>query len=359
MARVCRTCSRVNPDEALYCFHDGAVLNGHGQTGPIAVGARPFPTPFVFPSGRQCRSFDEMVLACDSEWAEARGLLKQGYLESFLAALGRTDLAQVARRAARAADPDRGLEQFLEEIPSDVRQPARLVVQPLEVNLGQLSRQGERKFLLIIENGGMGLLHGTIACERTPWLALGDGPGVSQRMFHCLHDGRLTVQVVPKALRAGSQPLEGRIVIETNGGSAVVQVRAEVPTKPFPEGILAGAMTPRQVAEKAKAAPREAATLFESGAVAEWYRSNGWIYPVRGPAASGVGAVQQFFEALGLTPPPRVDISERAVTLEVTAGAAVKHVLEVTSQEKRPVYAHATSNVPWLEVGRARLNGRV
>ena len=29
------------------------------------------------------------------------------------------------------------------------------------------------------------------------------------------------------------------------------------------------------------------------------------------------------------------------------------------SEEKRPVYAHATSDQPWLEVGRARLNGRV
>jgi hypothetical protein len=34
-------------------------------------------------------------------------------------------------------------------------------------------------------------------------------------------------------------------------------------------------------------------------------------------------------------------------------------VLEVRSEEKRPVYAHAASNQSWLEVGRPHLNGRV
>src|SRR5262249_8535286 len=33
-------------------------------------------------------------------------------------------------------------------------------------------------------------------------------------------------------------------------------------------------------------------------------------------------------------------------------------VLEIKAQERRPIYAHAASDQPWLEVGRARLNGR-
>jgi hypothetical protein len=112
------------------------------------------------------------------------------------------------------------------------------------------------------------------------------------------------------------------------------------------------------VAEKAKGAPKEAAKLFEKGDVARWYEENGWKYPVQGPASSGLGAVQQFFEALGLTPPPKVDISERSVALSGNPGDLLRHALEVKAQEKRPVYAHATSNQPWLEVGRAKLNGR-
>ena len=59
-----------------------------------------------------------------------------------------------------------------------------------------------------------------------------------------------------KALRAGAKPLEGRLVLESGGGEATVVVRCGVPVRPFPEGVLAGAVTPRQVAERAKASPK-------------------------------------------------------------------------------------------------------
>ena len=49
--------------------------------------------------------------------------------------------------------------------------------------------------------------------------------------------------------------------------------------------------------------------------MAAWYAANGWAYPVQGPASTGLAAVQQFFEALGLTAPPKVEISDRSLTL--------------------------------------------
>jgi hypothetical protein len=131
-----------------------------------------------------------------------------------------------------------------------------------------------------------------------------------------------------------------------------------VPVRPFTGGVLAGAKSPRQIAEKAKAAPKEAAVLFERGAVADWYKSNGWTYPVQGPSAAGLGAVQQFFEALGLTAPPKVDINEKFIAFQGNVGNALRHTLEVKSQEKRPVFAHGFSDQPWLVVERAQLNGR-
>ena len=79
---------------------------------------------------------------------------------------------------------------------------------------------------------------------------------------------------------------------------------------------------------------------------------------MQGPSASGLGAVQQFFEALGLTPAPKVNISDRQLALKGNPGAPMRCVLKVETQEKRPVYAHGTSNQPWLEVGRANLTGR-
>src|SRR6202030_2812723 len=94
------------------------------------------------------------------------------------------------------------------------------------------------------------------------------------------------------------------------------------------------------------------------GAVADWYKANGWTYPVQGPSAAGLGAVQQFFEALGLTAPPKVEINEKFINFHGNVGAHLKHTLEVKAQEKRPVFAHGSSDQPWIVVDRAQLNGR-
>src|SRR5205814_484731 len=76
-------------------------------------------------------------------------------------------------------------------------------------------------------------------------------------------------------------------------------------------------------------------------------------------AASGVGAVQQFFEALGLTTPPRVDISELLVRLEGRPGAALEHTIRVSTQENRPVFAHAHSEVSWLTIENSGGSGKI
>ena len=57
---------------------------------------------------------------------------------------------------------------------------------------------------------------------------------------------------------------------------------------PFPDGILAGAQTQRQLAEMAFKQAKEAAIHFERGEVAKWYAMNGWQYPVQAPTASGL-----------------------------------------------------------------------
>src|SRR5438105_1568657 len=96
MTRVCRSCSRLNPSEASFCYFDGASLGGPSATGPLAIGAMPFPAPFVFPTGRVCRTFDELALGCEAEWEEAQKLVGNGFFDGFLAGLGRADLGQAA-----------------------------------------------------------------------------------------------------------------------------------------------------------------------------------------------------------------------------------------------------------------------
>src|SRR4051794_29035966 len=99
MSSVCAQCSRVNPADASYCYHDGAALAGRAG-GPVNAGSAPFPSPFVFPDGLACRNFDQLAVACQQHWRDAAELLKKGFLGSFLGNLGRLDLARAAQEAA-------------------------------------------------------------------------------------------------------------------------------------------------------------------------------------------------------------------------------------------------------------------
>src|SRR5262245_53771293 len=300
----CPRCSRHNPAGALFCFHDGSPL---GQAGAQAARLRRFAAPFDFPSGRACHSFDELALGCVVERPAALALLRDGTLADFLAGLGRADLAVAA--AAGPGDEERALDDLLRRMPCAVVAPARLEVEPKLIDFGRLRPGQDAQRQLQLANAGMGLLHGSVSADE-PWLAVGDGEGNTSRLFRCLHEATLTVRVLGRALRAAPRPLAGRLLVSSSGGTAVVEVRAEVPPAPFAAGVLAGSRTPRQLAEKARLGPREAARLFESGAVARWYGENGWTYPVEGDPAPGLAGVQQFFDALGLAAPPALELGE-------------------------------------------------
>jgi hypothetical protein len=358
---VCRTCKRVNPVEAVFCHYDGATLEGHPANGRPAPstpgGQRPFHSPFVFPSGRSCRTFDELVLTCEASWAEARDLVRQGFLVGFMGGLGRADLAQAAQQAAGAADPDRALDEFLGKLPCSARKPRKLEVRPPEIDLGRLPRDHDYRVYLDLANAGMGLVSGTISSD-CDWLMVGDGAGSAEKLIQFRDTARVPVRVISRNLRAGAKQLEGRLTVETNGGTVVIVVRADVPVKPFPSGVLAGALTPREVAQRAKANIKGAAPWFERGEVEQWYRDNGWIYPVQGPAFSGIHAIQQFFEALGLVVPPKVEINVSSITLRGAPGAKLDDEIEVSAEEKKPVFAHGVTSTAWLQVDRAILSGR-
>lgn len=353
MPLTCPKCSRISPDDALYCHQDGNALRAFQ-----APAANRLARPFVFPSGRNCSTFDELVAACQDHWDEARDFLRSGVLGSYFAGMGRHDLAQAAQESARHPDPDRGLDELLSRLPADSAVGARMEANPPLIELGTLKPGEDRHFEVRIRNTGRGLLHGSVACNDCHWMQLGKTPGQKEKLFQTRDEIVIPVHVRGKVLRASNRPLEAQLVIQSNGGRTAITVRGVVPVTPFPGGPLAGATSPRQAAEKAKAHSKEAIPYFENGAVAAWYRSNGWTFPVQGPTATGLGAVQQFFEALGLTPPPKVDISQRAVALNGRAGEQIQYSLQVTTAEKRPVYAHAVCDQPWVVVGKVRMAGR-
>jgi hypothetical protein len=358
MPQICNKCQRPNPPDAIYCHYDGVLLAGHLPDQKLPPGQRPFPTPFVFPSGQTCQNFDQLALACMTYWEEARQLLQQGHFAHFLGLIGRLDLALAAQEAARFPDADRGLDQFLTRLPTTALEPPKLGIEPTEINLGEVSRDAPPSFELHLSNLGGRIIYGSITTD-VDWLVLGDPPGVARKLFQFRDESRLRVQVQGDKLRAGHKPCQGQLLLDSNAGPAKVLVQVRVPVKPFPDGVLAGATSPRDIALKAKEFPKEAAVFFENGSVARWYQDNGWTYPVQGQAASGIAAIQQFYEALGLVKPPKVEVTRSAIHWEGRAGEALQDRLEVRTQERRPIWAWGNSDQPWLEVGRAKLNGRV
>jgi hypothetical protein len=353
MPLICPRCQRTNPPEALYCHHDGGALGAH----PVSLDRTRlwFPQPFVFPGGRSCRTFDELALACLDDWNGALALLRQGVLSRFLHTLGRADLSRAAHEAAQNPDRDRGLDLFLRRLPTPVVTPPVLVVEPSQVNLGHLAVGQEGRLELHLANQGMGLLFGSIRSD-SAWLSPSDSG--ADKLFQFLHEAAIPIAIRGRSLRASLRGLEARLTIASSGGNAVVRVLADVPIRPYPEGVLAGARSPRELAEKARDHPREAAELFAGGGVARWYADNGWIYPVQGSAAGGVAGVQQFFEALGMTRPPQVEISATSIHLLGLPGERLEHTLQLSTPEKRLIYASASSDQPWLHV-EVVLQGRL
>ena len=341
MVQICKRCRSANPRDALYCYRDGVLLSlmvgsdipADGSA--MNLGARPFSVPFVFPSGNACHNFVQLSLACRENPASAYDLICKGHLETFVAGQGRTDLAAVAHAAARIADPELRLDEFVSRLPVPLA-PAKLNAEATTIDLGVLHVGEDRHFELTLRNKGERLLIGSASAE-VAWLSLGDGPAAASKVFQFMTQNILAVRVIGSRLHAFDKPLEGQIVLNSNGGTVTVTVRVVVPVKPFAEGILSGALSPRQLAHKAKEGPKEAGALIESGAVARWYQANGWTYPVAGPAATGVAAVQQLFEALGLVKPPKVELSEDAIHLPRWPGQKVEYVLTALTQENRDV----------------------
>ena len=382
----CPACSKSNPADAFYCHFDGRPLSKEHQ-GPLHVGSLPFPTKFHFADGQTCVNFNQLALACDKRWEEARALLVDGTWPTFFRSIGRLDLAAAAQQAAGEPDPDLALSLLLEKLPADhdsLRAP-KLAVESTEENLGTLFPGADLSFEIVIFNHGMLLLRGVVSSD-CDWLVFGERAapirtesdrndafasdcllfgewaGPTQKMFQTRTACAVAVRVLGSKLRAGLKPLQGETVIDSNGGTITVPVRAEVPIRPFPAGlyaneVLAGVRSPREVARKAKEFPKEAAVLFEQSAVKEWYALNGWTYPIEGSEGSGKGAVQQFFEALGLTTPPRLEIKPDAVTFNGKVGDRLSRRLTLSTEEAKPVYAQAWSNQDWVKFGPIKYLG--
>ncbi len=343
MSLICSHCSRMNSPNARYCWLDGASLVG--SAGPVGAGQASFASPFVFSTGTQCRDFAEFLVGCNKHWDEAKKHLETDALQKFFGGIGRMDLAQAAQEAAHFPDRDRGLDQFLSRIPVPNATSPRLEVTPKLIQLGPLTPGKDGAFDLTLENTGSRIVYGSIAPD-CAWLAATE-PGVA-RHFQFRESATISIKIKGQHLHASAKPLEAVMVVESNAGTFRLKVIAQVPIVPFEGGVFTGARTPRDIAEYAKKYPKDAAKLFEDGVVAKWYADNGWTYPVQGQATSGLAAVQQFFEALGLSKPPKAIVDQSPIRLRGKPGETLTHNVQIRTNENRPIYAHAASPDSWI-----------
>jgi hypothetical protein len=342
----CPRCQRANPGEARFCHYDGAELRAVGGG---AHRGGDLGQEFVFPTGRRCKTYDDLIRVCSEEWTVARDMLRKGGLRQFLAGVGRMDLAMAAQQATAQSDLDIALDNFLAQLPSREAMAPKLDLVPRRINLGKLGVGDSRQFQLTVINQGVRLLHGTIQVEGGDWIKF-EGQGTNGTVpVKTGKQQTINLQVDTFGLVAGQQ-YTARLTVITNGGAVEVPIRLEMGATPFAKPPLAGVTSPRDLAARMKTQPKQSVPLLENGEIMRWFAANGWRYPIQGPPAKGVAAVQQFFEGMGLSKPPLLALSSQEVLVNCRTGQTVKGFVTLKTAAKKWVFAQATSDSPWLTV---------
>jgi len=352
--QFCPRCQRANPREAVYCYFDGVVLDQH-----LAGAASPsrMLQEFVFPSGRRCKTFDDLVQGCQYEWEDARHLLRNGAFARYFAQIGRHDLARIAQETQGQPDPDIGLHTFLSQLPASQIQGPRLDLNPRRLILSGVHPGEQRPLFLTVLNQGKGLLQGKVTVsEGGEWLRIAENGNATECHLKTAKSQQVRLLVDTRGLTA-SQTYSGKLTVITNGGIAEVAVRLDVASIPFAQLPFQGAASPRQMAERMRANPKQAVPFLENGEIARWFQLNGWTYPVSDPPARGVAAVQQFFEGMGLSKPPPLQLSEQNLHFFCTQPEVVQARVTLRTGAKKWVYAQADSDKPWLRVTTPSVSG--
>ena len=131
--------------------------------------------PFVFPSGQRAHNAEELALACEANWDDAKLVLRDGSLIGWLrTSLFRTDLANKAQATVdRQSDDDAALEEVLHVLDPNLTLP-QLSVSPKRLNFGRVPPGKQvTKDLRIQNKASRGHLFGTVT-EDPPvaWLSV-------------------------------------------------------------------------------------------------------------------------------------------------------------------------------------------
>jgi hypothetical protein len=349
---ICPRCKHVNPEYALYCHFDGVVL----QSQQNAVNLR-LPSEFVFPSGRRCRTFDELAQGCQEEWSAARDLLMRGTFAQYFRGAQRADLVRAADDARAQTNQDIALTTFLTSLPGTRTQTPKLDLNPRRILLGAVL-VGETKMVpLTLTNQGQGILQGTVSVtEGQDWMSLGDGKPLHELEVETAREQTVKLSINTRGVAAG-QSYGAKLTVVTTGGVVEVPLRMDLVAQPFPKPPFQGVRSQREFAEKVRLQPKAAVAILESGEVQRLYALNGWTYPVRGTPVKGVGGVQQFFEGMGVSKAPAVQLSQPEHRFTCRYRETVRGQVTLQTDSKKWVYAQITSDSPWLKPLSAEISG--
>jgi hypothetical protein len=254
------------------------------------------------------------------------------------------------------ADGDLALDAFLSRLPATQVPKPELELQPRKLLLGTLATGESRQVKLVVLNVGSGVLHGNVSIlEGGNWLRFA-GNGAGPLPLKLLRDQEVLLDVKARGLPAPHK-FAAHLNVITNGGIVEVPVRLDVTALPFTTPPYQGAGTPRELAVLMRANPKPAIALLENGDVARWFETNGWAYPVSGPTAPKMAAVQQFFESLALAKAPRVQLDEPEALFSCLRGEIVRGQAALSTTDRKWVYGHVGSDVPWLRVTTLAVSG--
>jgi hypothetical protein len=201
--------------------------------------------------------------------------------------------------------------------------------------------------VLKILNRGVRLLRGQIEIKSSGWLKT--PMGTAPVPINTGKTQQVQLLIDTQGLAAG-QTYHGQLTLVTNGGAVEVPVVMKLAAYPFPHPPLQGAVNPRDLASRMRDHPKLVEPLFESGEIQRWFQRNGWVYPVHGASVAGVARVQQFFEGLGLSKPPKVLLSHDELILKCHTNQAVKAEITMLTAARKWIYGKVDSDSAWLSV---------
>lgn len=344
IVRRCPRCERANPPEAAFCHNDGVPLD----TLHMPNGDR-FRREWKFPSGRTCRTLDEFVEGCLHEWVEARNALVRRDFVRFFDEINRNDLGRLVPPAE--PDAELALQVFLEKLPSHVKAAPALDVVPRRLHIPDVARGDERRVMLTVVNRGSGILVGDlVVAEGSSWLKPSSGRVRARNE-----------QPIEIVIDARSLPTTGsyfaRLQVRTNGGTVEVPIQVDLSVQGVPfQGYYVA--DPQDLAKLMLSKPKLAAKWLIDGAVEQLFEKQGWDYPLAGrPLAPSLGAVQQYFEALGLSHVPNVLVDVDGFEITCEYPEVVTRAITLSTRSKKWVYAFVESSALWLKPRDAAVAG--